>query len=758
MTASALAAGARDPGLAARLRAELRPQLAVPVILADPSDPVMGGPSCKVPPCERVAVLTGMCSAHHQRWVEDGRPDAGAWAAAAPALRRWLAEPARCAVASCRRARCEFTLCHSHVARWEKAGRPDRAGWIAEGGGGPPLPRTAPCRFCECGLDSEGAAGLCQAHRARWARNGRPPVEAWLADCAMFGRDRFDLRALPTPMRLEIAYAIQRRVDARRTRTRPDQVRALLRKLAVSGASSLLDRPADDWNASLGFSSRHGDSERRFLLDAIGYLRDLAEGTGWDIEYPRDVWLLRRLGYGGRDAVLRFDRIEQLWLREMTKRWARWRLSTGTALATVLADVRAITGFARSFPSLQRGPEALTRELIEVHLAHLVTSFPNPKSRTGQIGSLAGLLRAARQHGWEPRLPRQAELYREDYPRLTAAAPRALPEAVMAQLEREENLARFTDPAGRLLARILMGTGLRVGDGCKLALDCIVRDGQDAPYLRYVNHKMRRDAFVPVDTGLAEAIAAQQQAVMARFPQAGCLLPRATRNLDGKLPFSPATFRGQLTEWLRACDIRDELGRPAHVTPHQWRHTFGTRLINSQVPQETVRRLLDHASHQMTAHYARLSDQTIREQWERARKVGISGEELPAETGPLAEAAWMKNNLSRAKMALPNGYCALPLQQRCEYANACLTCPVFVTTAEFLPQHHRQLTRTRTLISQAEQRGQQRVAEMNRTVEKNLIAIIGGLTGPGGCGTACSGPCACTASAPASAEDDDDAS
>ena len=328
----------------------------------------------------------------------------------------------------------------------------------------------------------------------------------------------------------------------------------------------------------------------------------------------------------------------------------------------------------------------------------------------------------------------------------------------MAQLEREENLARFTDPAGRLLARILMGTGLRVGDGCKLALDCIVRDGQDAPYLRYVNHKMRRDAFVPVDTGLAEAIAAQQQAVMARFPQAGCLLPRATRNLDGKLPFSPATFRGQLTEWLRACDIRDELGRPAHVTPHQWRHTFGTRLINSQVPQETVRRLLDHASHQMTAHYARLSDQTIREQWERARKVGISGEELPAETGPLAEAAWMKNNLSRAKMALPNGYCALPLQQRCEYANACLTCPVFVTTAEFLPQHHRQLTRTRTLISQAEQRGQQRVAEMNRTVEKNLIAIIGGLTGPGGCGTACSGPCACTASAPASAEGDDDAS
>ena len=172
----------------------------------------------------------------------------------------------------------------------------------------------------------------------------------------MFGRDRFDLQALPTPMRLEIAYAIQRRVDARRTKTRPDQIRALLRKLAASGESSLLDRPAEEWNKSLGFSSRHGDSERRFLLDAIGYLRDLAEGTGWDAEYPRDMWLLRRLGYPGRDAVLRFGGIEPAWLRELTKRWARWRLSTGTALATVLADVRAITRFARSFPRSPAGP------------------------------------------------------------------------------------------------------------------------------------------------------------------------------------------------------------------------------------------------------------------------------------------------------------------------------------------------------------------------------------------------------------------
>jgi hypothetical protein len=82
-----------------------------------------------------------------------------------------------------------------------------------------------------------------------------------------------------------------------------------------------------------------------------------------------------------------------------------------------------------------------------------------------------------------------------------------------------------------------------------------------------------------------------------------------------------------------------------------------------------------------------------------------------------------------AKMALPNGYCALPLQQRCEYANAGPDLPGL--------RHYRRLPAPappparpdRALISQAEQRGQQRLVEMNRTVEKNLTATIGGLTG-----------------------------
>jgi hypothetical protein len=52
---------------------------------------------------------------------------------------------------------------------------------------------------------------------------------------------------------------------------------------------------------------------------------------------------------------------------------------------------------------------------------------------------------------------------------------------------------------------------------------------------------------------------------------------------------------------------------------------LGHQTDHLDVPQEVVRRIPDRDSHQMTAHYTRLSDPTIRRHWEAARKVNASG-------------------------------------------------------------------------------------------------------------------------------------
>ena len=173
-----------------------------------------------------------------------------------------------------------------------------------------------------------------------------------------------------------------------------------------------------------------------------------------------------------------------------------------------------------------------------------------------------------------------------------------------------------------------------------------------------------------------------------------------------------------------ACDVRDEHGRPVQLTPHQWRHTFATRLINRDVPQEVVRRLLDHDSAQMTAHYARLTTRPSAGIGNGPQGQHRRGADQLDPDGPLAEAAWAKTRSGRATQTLPNGYCGLPVQKTCPHANACLTCPVFVTTAEFLPQHRVHRGQVIELIAAAQPAARPALAEMNQQVLGNLDRII----------------------------------
>lgn len=454
------------------------------------------------------------------------------------------------------------------------------------------------------------------------------------------------------------------------------------------------------------------------------------QDSNWDLEYGKDVWQLRVLGIKDRQlARLSFEGIPQSWLRALAKRWARWRFASGLGAASVSSGTRAITHFGTFLADTTPGAHGLgdlNREVLERYLAHLHSRFSGTGMHRNLIGQLNLFFTTIRQHGWDDSLPSTVMFFSEDFPKEALRQPRALSEAVMAQLEDPDNLAKWNNPAYELITLILMGCGLRITDAVRLPADCIVYDGEGAPYLRYFNHKMKREALVPIDADLADAIAAQRRRSGERWPiGTPVLFPRVTDNDDGRRPLGDGVYRKALYRWLKRCDVRDEHGQPVRVVPHSFRHTLGTRLINRDVPQEVVRRILDHDSHVMTAHYARLSDTTIRRHWEAARKVNINGETVTLDPdGPLAEAAWAKQRVGRATQALPNGFCGLPVQQSCPHANACLSCPMFITTAEFLPEHRQQRQQVVQIITAAEARGQQRLIEMNQQVLGNLDQII----------------------------------
>ena len=93
------------------------------------------------------------------------------------------------------------------------------------------------------------------------------------------------------------------------------------------------------------------------------------------------------------------------------------------------------------------------------------------QTRLGYLVALRGFLEASRRHGWLPRLPAGAVLYADDMPRRGAYLPRFIPEHVMAQLESEASLARITDPTTRHLIIVLIETGLRSSDACRIGLE-----------------------------------------------------------------------------------------------------------------------------------------------------------------------------------------------------------------------------------------------------------------------------------------------
>jgi len=227
------------------------------------------------------------------------------------------------------------------------------------------------------------------------------------------------------------------------------------------------------------------------------------------------------------------------------------------------------------------------RPLLERYLAHLHAELAGRTVHWHMIGQLNLFFTAIRQHGWDSTLPTNAMFFPEDFPKEPQWLPRALSEHWMAQLERSDNLSRWNIAAYQLVTLILMGCGLRITDALGLPGDCLVRDANGAPYLRYYNHKMKREALVPVDEELERAIGEHRQHLRTRWPEGTLrLFPKLTDNPGGQRPVGGSAYRRALRRWLERCDIRDEHGQPVHLTPHHWRHTLGTQMKMGRIASD----------------------------------------------------------------------------------------------------------------------------------------------------------------------------
>ncbi len=584
---------------------------------------------------------------------------------------------------------------------------------------------------------------LCQGHYLRWRQQGQPELATFAASTGPMQRsergDRigsFDLGGLGLQARYEVGFVLQCRHDDRSVRLLPSTVRDLIDLLTTADVDSLLDRPLPFW-----LKAAAGDrpvAPRTVGLLRYGYQRlsDLAEGADAETEFGRDVWRAAALGLSVTSGPrqLLFSGLVQPWLRVAVQQWARFRLGTGHAFSTVEVDVRALRWLSRFLTDCHpdiTDAAGMTRPVLEHYLSWLLGAGVAGNSKSNYLVCLRSFLDAARRHGWLPDLAPQAAIYLDDLPTRPRPLPRFAPEYLMAQLGDPANLARLPDATSRHLVVVLIETGLRASDACALQVNPLVEDSVGWPCLRYYNTKMAAEKLVPLSARAAQAIRDQQDHLRERWPHAlpPRLFPAPVANPDGQRPISYAALRTRLARWEQAIGLHDEAGQPVRVTAHQFRHTLGTRMINRGVPQHVVQQLLGHASPLMTARYATLHDDTVRREFEQyqQQRVDVTGRRLEFDpSATTADAEWVKHRLARVQASLPNGYCGRPLQN-CPHPNACLTCPDFQTTPQFLAIHRRQRDDTLELIALAEGAGRTRQADNHRHVRDNLEQIIGAL-------------------------------
>lgn len=609
---------------------------------------------------------------------------------------------------------------------------------------------------CE-GWDSHGSPPLCAVHRKRlhYARIsltlrkgdtagcdlGR---DAFLSDDALHGgqvannHPGFSFSGLPERLELELRLLVQERCLRQETLLRRHEYMTIKKAALAAGLDTLIVpglRAEDRWLPNLPVPEALQQTSAQVRAH-VRFAVSIACDTGWPVPLmERDRWYEHDFAaVSGGTKTISWSGFEQPWLKAWAKRWVEYRLAAGWRFSTAVGYSGRLLPFSR-FLRQERpgvgGPHDFDRQLLLDYLAW-VKRQPGvaASQRQGVVSVLKVLIDDHRLNNWSPRIPEVATLRTGELPRREQMLPRPIEDHVLRQILSESNLTRAR-PDLRAQLLILDGHGFRLSTIVELGIDCLGEDADGFPTLRYRNTKRHRERLHPIrDPAVVAAIRDQQARAQARHPDTPWLFPATTSNPRGHRHVTTSAVRSAFYEYLDRINTRHADGTQAHVTLHQFRHTFATRELNNGASQEVVQELLDHDDPKMTRGYARLSGRRLREDFLAAARFNAVGERLEElhPDSPLADVAWMKERLNRARVTLPNGYCSLPLQQTCDVQNACLDCAdYFVTTPDFLPAHEAQLARTAELIASAEDAGQIRIAEKNRTVLVKLENLIASL-------------------------------
>jgi len=246
-----------------------------------------------------------------------------------------------------------------------------------------------------------------------------------------------------------------------------------------------------------------------------------------------------------------------------------------------------------SISELQR---AYVESFVETRLASGVSSGTVNKN----LSDLWSFLRYLEDRGHQV----NPSVFRVKRPKQGDPVPQFLNEVDFLRLER--TMLEATAPGRRddLLDRtwfyLLSESGLRRGEACDLWLRDIDLAGQR---LIVRMGKGKKDRTVPLSSTLIAAL--RDYLPVRGEADTDHLLIHHQQAINGTLIWNRLNHYGQQAQ--------------VEVSPHRLRHTLATRLLNEGMPITSIQHLLGHKQLQTTLVYARIHNETVRCDYERAR-------------------------------------------------------------------------------------------------------------------------------------------
>ncbi len=241
------------------------------------------------------------------------------------------------------------------------------------------------------------------------------------------------------------------------------------------------------------------------------------------------------------------------------------------------------------------GEKTVDKELLSQYTKHLNQSFSS-RSAKRKIASVRAFYRELEMNELLEENPFDKFRVKIHTPK---QLPRVVPEVIIEALL--ESVYRKYESGSKWVLRdivvleLLFSTGMRVSELCELSKDNLFLDQQTMRIT--INGKGRKERIIQITMPeLVRLMCRYRNEFLQQINFCGKVLINNRGN-----PLSSQSVRRIISKYINQID------KSLHVTPHMFRHTFATSLLEEGVDIRYIQSLLGHSSISTTQIYTHVS-------------------------------------------------------------------------------------------------------------------------------------------------------